>query len=237
MTPIQVVQFHAHALSRAFRGRLEALRAIVAKLDPASSYISFSAGKDSAVVAHACHEAHPKIPILMVDPGCPTHWTEDERNMWLTYARERGWNLTLFPWDKWGLDLNVDSEIDYQARIHRAMFEDLHHYAHTHGLTCRVMGLRAAESRARRMLIGCRGDHYDYKDGGSALLPIATWQVEDIWAYHIINNLPWLSIYDKLGPHARNGLIGRSGEEFGRVEFLRRHYPDVWRWAVARGIL
>lgn len=237
VTPIQIAQFRAHALSRAYQRRLEALRAMVADLDPVTTYVSFSAGKDSAVIAHACHQAHPGIAILMVDPGCPTHWTEVERETWLVYARAQRWALTLFPWDKWGLDLETDSTTDYQTRIHADMFAGLHAHADAHGLTCRVMGLRAAESRNRRMLIGHRGSAYDYASGGSAVLPIATWQTEDVWAYIVTHGLPWLSIYDALGPHARNGFIGRSGEEFGRLEFLRQHFPDVWRWARERGLM
>ena len=236
MTPIQIAQFHAHALTRAFQRKLGALRETVEALDPASSYVSFSAGKDSAVIAHACHLAHPGIAILMVDPGCPTHWTESERVIWRAYAQVHGWDLHLFLWDKWGLDLETDSTIDYQQRIHGDMFEGLHAYAGAHGLTCRVMGLRASESRNRRMLIGCRGSAYDYKGGGSAVLPIATWQTEDVWAYIVSHDLPWLSIYDAMGPHARNGFVGRSGEEMGRMDYLHHHFPDIWRWAKQRGL-
>lgn len=98
-------------------------------------------------------------------------------------------------------------------------------------------GVSLSVTRADRVPSWARGKRYDYKGGGSAVLPVATWQVEDVWAYHITHGLPWLSIYDKMGPSARNGLVGRSGEEFGRIEFLRQHYPDVWRWAHAKGIV
>lgn len=43
--------------------------------------------------------------------------------------------------------------------------------------------------------------------------------------------LPWLSIYDHVGPTARNGLIGRNGLEQGRLVYLRRYYPEAWRVA------
>ena len=236
MTPLQIAGFKAHALTTAYRRRLEALRVIAERLDPAISYVSFSAGKDSSVIAHACHSAHPGIPVLMVDPGCPTHWLEEERAAWLAYAKREGWDLIIFPWDKWGVDLQTDDTTDYQSRIHKSMFFGLNAFAEEHGLTCRVMGLRASESRARRMLVGHHGQSYEYKSGGSAILPIATWQVADVWSYIVTNSLPWLSVYDHLGPQARNGLVGRSGEEFGRIEYLRRFYPEVWRWGISRNI-
>lgn len=232
MSPLQLSAFRAHAQLPSYRRRLDALREMVATIDPASSYVSFSAGKDSAVIAHACHQAHPEITILMTDPGCPTHWTDAERKMWLNYATDHQWRLTIYPWEKWSLDLETDIEAEYQRRIHAAMFSAVHAHAAAAGLTTRIIGLRAAESRKRRMSIGRRGAAYDYVDGGSAILPIATWQTNDVWAYIVTNGLPWLTIYDLLGPEARNGLVGRSGDNFGRIEYLRLHYPDVWRWAV-----
>lgn len=237
MTPMQLAAFRAHATQSGYLRKVDAMRQMVAALDPAASYVSFSAGKDSAVIAHACHAAHPGIPILMIDPGCPTHWLDHERQRWLDYATSQSWNLTLYRWDKWGLDLDTESVEDYQKRIHADMFSAIHDRAGRDGLGTRVMGLRAAESRNRRMSIGRRGLVYDYCGGGRAVLPIGIWQTADVWAYIITHGLPWLDIYDRMGPDARNGLIGRSGEEFGREEYLRHHFPDAWRWAVARGVL
>lgn len=234
MTPLQIAAFRAHATLAGYRRKLDAMKQMVAALDPSTTYVSFSAGKDSAVIAHACHAAHHGIPILMIDPGCPTHWLEHERARWVNYAAANGWNLTLYPWDKWGLDLATDSTEEYQRRIHDNMFDAIHARAERDWLTTRVMGLRASESRNRRMSIGVRGTDYMYSAGGRALLPIGTWQTLDVWAYIITNDLPWLEIYDAMGPAARNGLVGRSGEEFGRMEYLRQHFPDVWRWQAAK---
>jgi 3'-phosphoadenosine 5'-phosphosulfate sulfotransferase (PAPS reductase)/FAD synthetase len=231
MTPLQLAGFVAHSSSAVYTRKAALLRSTAVALDPACTYVSFSAGKDSAVIAHACHAAHPSIPILMIDPGCPTHWTELERARWLAYAQAHDWNLTLYPWHKWGLPRG-GGERQYRATIHAQMFGAIEARARTDGLTCRVMGIRAEESHARRMLIACRGDAYTYTDGGSAVLPVARWSTADIWAYIITHDLPWLDIYDALGPRARNGLIGRNGERFGRMEYLREHFPDAWRWAV-----
>lgn len=237
MTPIQIAGFRAHATQASYRSKLAAMRRMVADIDPATTYVSFSAGKDSAVIAHACHAAHPGIAIMMVDPGCPTHWLEHERERWLRYAGDAGWALTLFPWEKWGHYAPAgESVCEYQSRIHKDMFDGLHAAASRAGLTTRVMGLRAAESRNRRMSVGRRGLDYTYVNGGRALLPIGTWQTADVWAYIVTAGLPWLDVYDRMGPSARNGLVGRSGEEFGREEYLRHYFPDVWRWAVSRGI-
>lgn len=238
MTPLQLAAFNAHAQTAAYQRKLQQLQAlIVERIDPQTSYVSFSAGKDSAVIAHAVQARYATIPILMVDPGCPTHWLDSEKAEWIDYAQSQGWRLTLFDWDKWGARRDQDSITDYQQQIHADMFTDLQAYADSQGLTCRIMGMRAAESRNRRMNIGRRGAVYQYANGGMACLPIATWQTDDVWAYIVTHQLPWLGIYDTLGPNARNGLVGRSGEEYGRIEYLKQHYPDVWRWAKAQEIL
>ena len=237
MTPIQTAGFRAHATQVGYQRKLALLRECVAALDPSTTYVSFSAGKDSAVIAHACHAAHRGIQILMIDPGCPTHWLESERARWLEYAGANDWNLTFYPWDKWEARRETDTEQQYRDRIHLSMFAAIEARARADGLSCKVMGLRAAESRQRSMLVATRGDAYEYQDGTRAALPIARWSVDDVWAYIVTHDLPWLDIYDAIGPHARNGLVGRNGERFGRAEYLRHHFPDVWRWAVAKGLL
>lgn len=236
MTPMQLAAFSAHATLPGYRRKLDSMLDMVAAIDPATTYVSFSAGKDSAVVAHACHAVHPGIPILMIDPGCPTHWLEHERARWLAYAATQGWDLTLYPWDKWEARRECDTEQQYRERIHGSMFAAIEARALSDGLTCKIMGLRAAESRQRAMLVATRGAAYTYRDGTRAVLPIARWSVDDVWAYIATHDLPWLDIYDAMGPQARNGLIGRNGERFGRAEYLRHHFPDAWRWAVARGV-
>jgi 3'-phosphoadenosine 5'-phosphosulfate sulfotransferase (PAPS reductase)/FAD synthetase len=116
------------------------------------------------------------------------------------------------------------------------MFSAIELRAKKDGLTCRVMGLRSEESRNRKMLIAKRGNAYAYRDGTRAVLPIARWSTTDVWSYIVTANLPWLDIYDAIGPNARNGLIGRNGERFGREEYLRNYFPEAWRWAVTQGV-
>jgi 3'-phosphoadenosine 5'-phosphosulfate sulfotransferase (PAPS reductase)/FAD synthetase len=236
MTPIQLAAFRAHAHRPTYRQKLEELQTLAASLDPRSSYVSWSAGKDSSVVAHACHAAHPGITILMTDPGIPVHWMEPERERWMAYARAAAWNLTIYLWDKYADQRDDETFDQYSHRVHSTMFGKVHDHAARHGLTTRIMGIRAEESRARTMLVARNGHAYTYKDGTHAILPIAKWRLDDVWAYTATNDLPWLDIYTAIGPHARSGLIGRSGERFGREEYLRQHFPEAWRKAKAMGV-
>jgi 3'-phosphoadenosine 5'-phosphosulfate sulfotransferase (PAPS reductase)/FAD synthetase len=205
----------------------EYLRAV---LDP-TCYVSFSAGKDSMVLAHAAQAICPEIPILMVDPGCPTHWLEREKSKILAYTAARGWNLILFPWDKWAC-VGEERDPDEAARkIHGNMFTDLTRYAADHGLATRLLGLRAEESRGRKISLLKYGLDAQLRDGTRRIIPLARWRTDWIWAYTVKHDLPWLEIYDRVGPDARNGLIGVHGASKGRLEYLKYSFPDAWRAA------
>lgn len=190
-------------------------------------YVSWSAGKDSMVVAHATHRLRSDIQLLMVDPGIPMHWTEDDRGRTLAFVES--WSVRLFPWDKRQAGAPVDGdEKHYREAVHKSMFRELTAYAQGSGLTRRITGMRAAESPQRRKLLAStRGET------AHTLQPIWDWSTDDVWTYLVRHNIPWLSIYDHLGPEARNGLIGKNGLREGRMTYLRRYYPEAFRRAHA----
>lgn len=235
MSPAEIVAFRAHAKTPGYRRRFAEMTAFLAERLDGCCYVSFSAGKDSSVVADACHRARPGIPILMVDPGCPNWWLDDERSLWRQHAVRRGWNLRLFPWDAWRtLAAGRDADtVGHHAVMVRSMFADLTTWADAHGLMTRVMGLRAEESPGRRMSAAIHGPDHVYADGRRRLLPIAGWGWRDVWAYIVTHDLPWLSVYDHGGPQARNCLVGRQGQNYGRLNFLRERYPEAYELAKA----
>jgi 3'-phosphoadenosine 5'-phosphosulfate sulfotransferase (PAPS reductase)/FAD synthetase len=234
----KMLEYRLLAKRAEYRRKRDSLISLLSSLDPAASYVSFSAGKDSSVIAHAAHAIFPSIPICMVDPGVPFHWTEGDRTTWSAFAAQAGWRLLQFPWDKWGAPgvAGAGSEKAHQRAAHASMFDDLQAWASAEGRPVVVMGLRAAESKARTMDFAARGHIHRYASGErSRVLPIATWTTDDVWTYIIEAGLPWLDIYAALGPDARNGMIGRSGIMHGRMAYLRRHFPEAWR--VARDTL
>lgn len=224
--PLQQAAFRAHACSKQYQCRLAELRETVeTRVQVGACYVSFSAGKDSSVIAHAVHARYPEVPILMVDPGKPWHWNDADVALWMDYIQAQRWNFTSFPWDKSGA---VDGTLD---ALHASMFTALDAYAKERGLTQRIMGMRQQESRGRAMLVATKGDAYEYVGGGSALLPIAKWRTEDVWAYIVTNDLPWLSIYDAFGHDTRNGIVGVNGLKHGRIARLREHDVDAYLFA------
>ena len=83
--------------------------------------------------------------------------------------------------------------------------------------------MRAEENNTRRKFPASTRGETEH-----TLQPIWNWNAEDVWTYIVRHGLPWLSIYDHLGPHARNGLIGKNGLEHGRLAYLKLYYPEAF---------
>ena len=226
MRPAELETYRLHAGLSSYQRRESKLLKFLADNIDHKTVVAFSAGKDSSVAAHAAHSVAPHIPILMVDPGCPTHWTANERDQWLDYAHDIGWDLKLFAWDKWGDVAGAKSVTQHQRMAHSGMFRDLHRWMSRFSYDCTITGMRAQESRGRLMHRRVHGQVFQSRDGKRWLMPLADWRTTDIWAYIVKHGLPWLGIYDLMGAGARNGILGRSGDRFGRGQNIHRHYPE-----------
>jgi len=107
------------------------------------------------------------------------------------------------------------------------------------------MGLRHEENPSKRgWSIKKLGLTYKYADGTWRSLPLGWWKWYDVWAYIVSNDLPYLSIYDRLDrelgrttPHLRYWLK-RGGVAQPAVKstlpslyprffkFMKENYPD-----------
>lgn len=224
MSKIDRVYYKLRARQSAYQRREETALAWLSARVADNCYVSWSAGKDSQVVAHLANRVHPGIPVLIADCGVPYHWTENERQRLLDYATAQGWSVSIYPWDKWSdAVLGEDRAESYRRLVHEQQFVSLTTDATTRGLNRRITGMRADESANRRKLLSStRGETRN------TLHPIWNWSVDDAWTYLVKHDVPWLTIYDHLGPHARNGLIGKNAKENGRLAFLRRYYPAAF---------
>lgn len=101
------------------------------------------------------------------------------------------------------------------------------------------LGLRASESKGRRMNVASRGLAYQRQDGARVALPIGRWNARDVWARIVAHDLPWLRIYDTAGcgrERARSGFVFATGAagtlaRYGVWDDWRRAYPtefDSW---------
>lgn len=228
MSAINRTFYQLHAAQPLFRSRvgrtLEWLRGRLR----GDEYVSWSAGKDSMVLAHLCLTVDAALPILCSDVGVPYHWSAEDRDMMLAWCGANGWLVHLFPWDKWGTTnaAGIEDEDAYRRAVHAGQFVAVHVWAAEHGKSRRLDGMRVAEGGKRSIFLrSCRGETE------TSLHPLWQWSTDDIWAYAVSRGLPWLSIYDHLGPDARNGLVGRNGATSGRLVYLKRFYPKAFACA------
>jgi 3'-phosphoadenosine 5'-phosphosulfate sulfotransferase (PAPS reductase)/FAD synthetase len=98
------------------------------------------------------------------------------------------------------------------------------------------LGLRADESRGRRMNMRTRGVLYHNQTADQLVCtPIVRWTVADVWAYVLSRNIPYNAAYDvleRLGvPRQRQRIAEFSIErvvQFGTLAILKRGWPNVW---------
>jgi 3'-phosphoadenosine 5'-phosphosulfate sulfotransferase (PAPS reductase)/FAD synthetase len=168
-------------------------------------YVACSFGKDSSVLLHMVMQIDPKIEARFIA------WPESELihnfseviNQWLLL----GANIKR-------LDLNRSSLDDKVAD----RFDILSNMSESDGS---FVGLRADESKGRRITLVKDGVIYKNKQGFYRICPLAWFSTEDIAAYIYQHNLPTLKIYKDGGFNLRTtSRIPRPN--FGiREEMLR----------------
>ena len=102
-------------------------------------------------------------------------------------------------------------------------------------------GLSRHESRLREFSARKYGEYFhssrlDYWK----CHPILDWTDEDVWQYHELNGMRHNTLYDREPPP---GFKLRTGcwcctvpIRYGKVEFLRMHYPRLWRLLLKKGL-
>ena len=186
------------------------VEAIGAWVDRGGNVACTSWGKDSVVMLHLLSLAGGGVPAVWVrmcgrdNPDC---------------ERVRDAFLGEFP-------------LDYHERAFR--YEDCLHDEHWRAVAeefgpRRMTGLRADESRTRRISIAVHG-----LDTGRSFRPLARWRAEWVFAYLAQKRLPVHPAYACLGggrwprEHIRvHGIGGRRGAGAGRRQWEREYYPEV----------
>lgn len=97
------------------------------------------------------------------------------------------------------------------------------------------VGLRQAESQARRMLIATHGPAHQSKRWQCGIAwPMRKWRAADVFAYIDEHGLPLHPAYLRTQWQDRDDIRvswvwDSSRENTGDIEYLRRHYPALYR--------
>jgi len=168
--------------------------------DGRKCFVAWSGGKDSGAVAHmVCEVSRGEIPIWHWDYGMymPRPFEEEILHMASSLGIR---NLTV---DYRGSNPSNTAGM-------RAFFGILAKRRRENDWTTWLSSLRREESSRRKAIIA---------EGGQ-VFPIADWTWRDVWAYHVANDLPWHSAYDRYGP-----VLG-----WDRVRFVSFFDPDMERF-------
>lgn len=209
-------------------------------------YVSWSGGKDSTVVVDLARRADPSVPVVWFDSGLEfpdtRPYIEALANRWQVNLHV----ITAIPdalsimaqtgaWDH-------DADPDWSA-------PDLHHTlvtvpaqtARTRFGHAELWGLRAAESQARRALLTPGHGTFTRADGTTVCSPVWAWRDIDITGYLAHHHIPEHPAYARLraagatGKDLRVGLaLDGNNLNYGRVVWLKRCYPDLYRRIEAR---
>lgn len=227
------LRFLAHARSKLHARRVKAATERVSDWlsRVQNPYIAFSTGKDSTCVRHLVHAQAPDTPSVYFDADCAfpesKAMLEGAPNL-IVYQTEEPLLVTL---RKHGID-GWDS-LD-RATMQSTVWKPIERLIAEYGFDGVALGLRADESRHRRVHAFTRGAVYQYKrDGLWGCQPIFDWSYDDVWAYIVTNKIPYCGVYDKQWemPEADQRIsywAGETNRQLGRYAWLRRNYPELY---------
>lgn len=106
-----------------------------------------------------------------------------------------------------------------------------------HAIDGTILGLRASESKARRMNFLCRGDAYwNRREKAAILTPIVRWETRDVFEYCALHDVPLHPIYDLKQQYGfdrerirLNTLFDLAFATQGDYVALKGLYPETYR--------
>jgi 3'-phosphoadenosine 5'-phosphosulfate sulfotransferase (PAPS reductase)/FAD synthetase len=237
MTPF-FQEAHLHARTAAYRSAVARTERI---LDDAfqrvpSWYVSLSGGKDSTVVLSLCRQRQPGLPAV----AFVQRWMLPETVTYLQTIPNRYPVASRDTGDREYRDGRWRDEAEARSVWADVTWLPWHDAAadHRYGRdeAGAFLGLRADESRGRRMNARTRGANY-YNETSSQHIctPIVHWSVRDVWAYLVTNEVPYNAAYDVLAalgvPLDRQRVAEFAVErviQYGTLATLKRGWPQVW---------
>ncbi len=234
-------RYEAHAKTGAFARKLHRARLEVEHaLKSGQAWVASSSwGKDSCALAGVLLDVHgPGFDVVHLRspyelPGyerviewfaarCVIHTVETQRTLaeYISWLQQHG--------------LDLDREREQSAGKARKVNELLS-WVRARSYALQFLGMRADESKARRMCFRVRGLTYE-AHGLTVSNPLGWWTTVDVWAYLVSRGIPWHPLYDcethgVTREQIRNaGWLTVQGDATDwRIPWLRQHYPEQYR--------
>ncbi len=234
-------EYEAWSKTNAFRRKLDGARAEIAKLT-GHFVVSSSWGKDSCALVGLVSEVrgerfdtvHLRSPYELPGSESVLDWASGICNPH-TIATSR----TLGDYLAWLSEHGLGYEREITKNSGKALkVDELLTWVRERHYTTQLLGMRAEESKARRMCFRVRGLTYP-AHGMLMSNPIGWWTARDVWAYLVSRGIPWHPLYDATThgytrEQLRNaGWLSVAAHDDGRTAWLRAHYPEQWRQLAA----
>lgn len=217
------LMFEGWAKLPQFKKKVDQAESIIKQaLEIAPAYVAVSWGKDSVVMLHLCQQIKPEI--IAVNYGSPEQEIVDNYTEVITnYCQKFPTNYK----ELIGLPEWASTPDTVQDRCNQLLGGNY---------TLAFVGLRAEESKNRKRSLTNNGLIHQYKSGKYVghyrVCPLGWWSWRDVWAYTVINDLPYLNSYDykdrergRTNAHARYWFSANREKQVGdgKIDLVKKY--------------
>lgn len=188
-------------------------------LEISPAIVSISWGKDSTVMLHLAQQIKPDILAV--------HYASPESHSGITSNFPEVIDNYL---DRFNTNYRyLVAEPDW-AFTPNTVKDRVHSIVNTDDYRMDLIGVRADESRERKLAIKKYGVIHQYSTGLWRCFPLAYWKTRDIWAYTILHELPYLMAYnysDRTNPHAVFWFSQNKHRVAEQREVVKKYNPKL----------
>ena len=229
---------NARSYQRALDSANDIIERAVAAAGDGVIAVGLSGGKDSVAMLHLVAQ-HCSPLVIHNDSGLEL---PDSLPLVRSYCERLRLELAIAKGNAMALEASGASP---KQVAELALYKPVRDLLKARSVALEFVGLRAAESKRRRLVIGARGDMYPSKTWGCTIAwPMRHWQTADIFAYIDEHDLPLHPAYATHAnkPEERDSVrvswaFDSERLGVGEVQWLRLRYPAYFRKLRDLGIL
>lgn len=237
-----------HGRTRLHATRVERSERIVAEMIERApcAYVAWSAGKDSTAMLHLTKVrcgAPGRVMSVKDDADFPGEVEYLSEVMSICGLDAGCLDIIRPPESIQGWLAQHGGAIDAHDDVHgrgsplsrMAFYGPVTAYSEAAGHPGVYLGLRAEESRGRRVNRASRGVIYERSGSGLVCQPLADWKGADVYAYLFRAGIEPLHVYrcvrlaDRPDRVRKSWWIPGASTSMGGMVWLRAYYPSLWR--------
>jgi 3'-phosphoadenosine 5'-phosphosulfate sulfotransferase (PAPS reductase)/FAD synthetase len=198
--------------------------------------VNFSFGKDSLVCMDIARQIKPDILIINIDRGFGGD-VPDAMDTYKSYFSKNNINFKRVKTPQSIFEIYTEAGSLHKInkeRVKRNLILGIKKAIMEYRIDCSIIGLRAQESIGRNKLKSRGNFYYTKSDGVFHCCPVLNWSSDQIWAYIVSNDLPYLKWYDLeaefdgYGNSRYSNWAGLYMYETGRIVRLKKTYPELY---------